>query len=59
MNGFFNDHGAEPVAQGDLVAKARRGLASSEVPLHPSRTRMYMPARILVSSIRLAKDLRT
>jgi ADP-heptose:LPS heptosyltransferase len=27
--GFFKDHGAEPVAQGDLVAKVRRGLAAS------------------------------
>jgi hypothetical protein len=29
MNGFFKDHGAETVAQGDLVAKVRRGLAAS------------------------------
>jgi hypothetical protein len=46
VNGFFKDHGAEPVAQGDLVAKVRRGLAASQVSLHPSRTRMYLPARI-------------
>jgi site-specific recombinase XerC len=59
MNGFFKDHGAEPVAQGDLEAKVGRGLAASKVSLHPSRTRMYLPARILVSSLRLAKDLRT
>jgi hypothetical protein len=59
MNCFFKDHGAEPVAQGDLVAKVRRGLAVSQVSLHPSRTRMYLPTRILVASLRLAKDLRT
>jgi hypothetical protein len=59
VNGFFKDHGAEPVAQGDLISKVRRGLAASKVPLHPSRTRMYMPALILVSSLHLAKDLRT
>jgi site-specific recombinase XerD len=29
VNGFFRDHGSEPVAQGDLVAKVRRGLAAS------------------------------
>jgi hypothetical protein len=59
VNGFFKDHGAEPVVQGDLVAKVWRDLAASQVSLYPSRTRMYMPARILVSSLRLAKDLRT
>jgi hypothetical protein len=59
VNGFFKDHGAEYVAQGDLVAKVRRGLAASQVSLHPNRTRMYLPPRILVSSLRLAKDLRT
>ena len=59
MNGFFKDHGAEPVAQGDLVAKVRRGLAASQVSLQPNRTRMYLPARILEASLRLAKDLRT
>jgi hypothetical protein len=60
VNGFFKDHGAEPVAQGDLVAKVRQGFAaSSQVSLHPSRTRMYLPARIMVSSLRMAKDLRT
>jgi hypothetical protein len=59
MNGFYKVHGAEPVAQGDLVAKVRRGLAASKVSLHPSRTRQYMPARILVSSLRFAMALRT
>jgi hypothetical protein len=59
LNGFFKDHGAEPVAQGDLIANVRRFLAASQVSLHPSRTRLYMPARILVSSLHLAKDLRT
>jgi hypothetical protein len=59
VNGFFKDHGAEQVALGDLVAKVRRGLAASQVSLHPSRTRLYLPPLILVSSLRLAKDLRT
>jgi hypothetical protein len=59
VNGFFKDHGAEQVAQGDLVAKVRRGLAAFQVSLHPNRTRMNLPTRILVSSLRLAKDLST
>jgi hypothetical protein len=58
-NAFLQDHGADPVAQGDLVAKVRRGFAASQVSLHPNRTRMYLLARTLVSSLRLAKDLRT
>jgi hypothetical protein len=28
VNDFFKDHGVEPVAQCDLVAKVRRGLAA-------------------------------
>jgi hypothetical protein len=56
-NGFFKDHGAELVAQGDLVGKVRRGLAASQVSLHLSRTRMYLPTRILVPSLHLAKDI--
>jgi hypothetical protein len=59
VNGFFKDHGAELVEHGDLVAKVRRGLAASQVSLEPSRTRMYLPARIIVSLLRMAKDLRT
>jgi hypothetical protein len=59
VKGFFKDHGAESFAQGDLVAKVRRGLAESQVSLQPSCTCMYMAARIIVSSLRMAKDLRT
>jgi hypothetical protein len=59
VNGFSKDHGAEPISQGDLVAKVRRGLAAAQVSLQPSRTRLYLPARTMVSSLRLAKDLRT
>jgi hypothetical protein len=59
VNGFFRDHGVEPVTQGALVRKVRRGLAASHVSLHPSRTRMHLLARILVSWLRLAKDMRT
>jgi uncharacterized protein (DUF1330 family) len=33
VNGFFKEHGGESVAQGDLVAKVRRGLAASQVSL--------------------------
>jgi hypothetical protein len=58
VDGFFKNHGADPIAQGDLVAKVRRGLAASQVSLQPSHTRMCLPARILVSSLRMAKDLR-
>jgi hypothetical protein len=56
---FFIDHGAELVAQGDLVGKVRRSFAASQVSLHPSNTRVYFQAPILVLSLRLAKNLRT
>jgi hypothetical protein len=59
MNGFLRDPGVEPRARGDLVGNAMRELAVSQVSLHTSRTPMYLPARILVSSLHLAKDLRT
>jgi hypothetical protein len=60
MNGFIRDHGAEPIEQGDfVVGKMRRGLAASHASLHPSRIRMYLPCRILVSSLHLAKDMCT
>jgi hypothetical protein len=59
MNWFFEDHGAEPVAQGNLIKKARRGLAASQVSFHHSCTRVYLPTRILLSSLRLAKDTHT
>jgi hypothetical protein len=59
VNMFFKDHGAEPFAQGDLAGKVQWGLSTSHVSLHPNRTRMYLQARILVSSLRFAKDMRT
>jgi hypothetical protein len=59
LNGFLRDHGVGPLAQGDLVRKVRRYFAASQVPLYPSRTRMYLPTRILVSAIHLANDMRT
>jgi hypothetical protein len=55
----LRDHCAETIAQGDLMGEVKHGLAASHVSLHPSRTRMYLPDRILGSSLRLAKSLRT
>eukprot|EP00873_Tetraselmis_striata_P035665 jgi/Tetstr1/455929/TSEL_042710.t1 len=31
VNGFFKDHGREPMALGDLVSRVRKGLAASQV----------------------------
>eukprot|EP00873_Tetraselmis_striata_P017165 jgi/Tetstr1/437429/TSEL_026110.t1 len=31
VNNFFKDHGREPMAQGDLVSRVRKGLAASQV----------------------------
>jgi hypothetical protein len=52
VNGFFEDHGVAPIAEDDLVGKVKRGIAASQVSLQPIKTRMYLLARILVSSLR-------
>jgi hypothetical protein len=36
VNDFFKDHGVEPIAQCDLVAKVRRGLARPKYPSTPT-----------------------
>eukprot|EP00873_Tetraselmis_striata_P014154 jgi/Tetstr1/434418/TSEL_023518.t1 len=58
INGFYRDHGAEPVAQGDLISKVRKGLAASQVELDPPRVRTDVPARLITRTLRLAETLR-
>eukprot|EP00873_Tetraselmis_striata_P012638 jgi/Tetstr1/432902/TSEL_002344.t1 len=47
INGFYRDHGAEPVAQGDLISKVRKGLAASQVEPDPPGVRTDVPARLI------------
>eukprot|EP00873_Tetraselmis_striata_P044569 jgi/Tetstr1/464833/TSEL_009572.t1 len=58
INGFYRDHGAEPVAQGDLISKVRKGLAASQVEPDPPGVRADVPARLITRTLRLAKTLR-
>eukprot|EP00873_Tetraselmis_striata_P000141 jgi/Tetstr1/420405/TSEL_011521.t1 len=58
INGFYRDHGAEPVAQGDLIGKMRKGLAASQVEPDPPGVRTDVPARLVTRTLRLAETLR-
>eukprot|EP00873_Tetraselmis_striata_P013662 jgi/Tetstr1/433926/TSEL_023103.t1 len=58
INGFYRDHGAEPVAQGDLISKVRKGLAASQVEPDPPGVRTDVPARLITRTLRLAETLR-
>eukprot|EP00873_Tetraselmis_striata_P040771 jgi/Tetstr1/461035/TSEL_006185.t1 len=58
INGFYRDHGAEPVAQGDLISKVRKGLAASQVEPDPPGVRTDVPARFITRTLRLAETLR-
>eukprot|EP00873_Tetraselmis_striata_P045955 jgi/Tetstr1/466219/TSEL_010777.t1 len=58
VNNFFKDHGREPMALGDLVSMVRKGLAASQVTLHPELMRAPLPARVVLKALTLAKALR-
>eukprot|EP00873_Tetraselmis_striata_P008904 jgi/Tetstr1/429168/TSEL_019121.t1 len=58
INGFYRDHGAEPVAQGELISKVRKGLAASQVEPYPLGVRTDVPARLITRTLRLAETLR-
>eukprot|EP00873_Tetraselmis_striata_P039790 jgi/Tetstr1/460054/TSEL_005374.t1 len=58
INGFYRDHGVAPVAQGDLTAKMRKGLAASHVEKDPPGARIYAPTDMMVIELDLAERLR-
>jgi hypothetical protein len=47
VNKFYKDHGREPVALGNFVARVRKGLAASHVSLSPTLIRAPLPAKIV------------
>eukprot|EP00873_Tetraselmis_striata_P029386 jgi/Tetstr1/449650/TSEL_036718.t1 len=57
INGFYRDHGAEPVAQGDFINKVRKGLAASQTEPDPPGVRTDVPARLITRALRLAETL--
>jgi hypothetical protein len=58
VNAFFNDHGLEALALGDLVAKVRKGLDASHVASEGKPIRVHMPTSIVVQALRMAQALR-
>eukprot|EP00873_Tetraselmis_striata_P012256 jgi/Tetstr1/432520/TSEL_021893.t1 len=57
INGFYRDHGAEPVAQGDLISKVRKGLAASQVEPDPPGVRTDLPSQLITRTLRMAETL--
>eukprot|EP00873_Tetraselmis_striata_P013194 jgi/Tetstr1/433458/TSEL_022732.t1 len=57
INDFYRNHGAEPVAQGDLINKVRKGLAASQVEPDPPGVRTDVPARLITRTLRLAETM--
>jgi hypothetical protein len=58
VNGFFKDHGLEPIALGDLVAEVRKGLAALHVAIDDAPVRVHLPASIVVKALRMTQALR-
>eukprot|EP00873_Tetraselmis_striata_P019942 jgi/Tetstr1/440206/TSEL_028558.t1 len=58
VSNFFKDHGREPMALDDPVSRFRKGLAASQVTLHPELMRAPLPARAVLKALTLAKALR-
>eukprot|EP00873_Tetraselmis_striata_P044364 jgi/Tetstr1/464628/TSEL_009382.t1 len=59
INGLYRDHGAEPVAQGDLINKVRKGLAASQqIEPDPPGVRTDVLTRMITRTMRLAETLR-
>jgi hypothetical protein len=55
---LLKDHGLEAIALGDLVAKARKGLAASQDAIDNTPVRVHLPASIVVKALRMAQALR-
>eukprot|EP00873_Tetraselmis_striata_P042740 jgi/Tetstr1/463004/TSEL_007943.t1 len=58
IGNFFEDHGREPMAQGDMVSRVRKGLAASQVTLSPELMWGRWPAHVVLKAVTLAKALR-
>jgi hypothetical protein len=48
---FYTDHGREPIAVGDMVARVRKGLAASHVSLAPTLIRVPIPAKVVLLAL--------
>jgi hypothetical protein len=58
VNKFFRDHQRQPIAVGDLLANARRGLEMLQKRLVPSTSRLPLPAPVALDILLEAATLR-
>ena len=57
VNKFFRDHQRQPIAVGDLLADARRGLEMLQHRLIPATTRLPLPAPVALTILEAADTL--
>jgi hypothetical protein len=58
VNKFFRDHQRQPIAVGELLADARRGLGMLQHRLVRAGTRLPLPAPVALDILRAATTLR-
>jgi hypothetical protein len=58
VNKFFRDHQRQPVAVGELLADARRGLEMLQERLVPTASRLPLPAHVALDILHAAAALR-
>jgi hypothetical protein len=58
VNKFFRDHRRQPIAVGELLADARRGLEMLQHRLVPADTRLPLPAPVALDILLAANTLR-
>jgi hypothetical protein len=57
VNKFFRDHRRQPVAVGELLADARRGLEMLQQRLLPTTARLPLPAQVALDILHAANAL--
>jgi hypothetical protein len=58
VNKYFRDHQRQPIAVGELLADARRGLEMLQHRLVPADTRLSLPAPVALDILQPANTLR-
>jgi hypothetical protein len=51
VNNIYKGHGRDPVAQGDIVARVRKGLASSLLSISLPLIRVLVPAKVVLLAL--------
>jgi hypothetical protein len=59
INKFFRDHQQQPIAVGELLADARRGLEIQHERLHAADSRLPLPAPLALSLLTAAAKIHT